>query len=77
MYKFISERFEEVVAGSIITRNTSTLYLVDNRYYEVCHEVMGTSGGAYSTTWSAERWTEEFASLKEVQERYGLHYFSL
>ena len=75
MYKYIAEHFEEIIEGNNVTRSTSMLYLVNNRYYEVEHEIFSTSGGAYSTTWNAQRWTEQFPSLQAVQEMYGLHYF--
>lgn len=75
MDKYIAEHFEEIIEGNNVTRSTSTLYLVNNRYYEVEHEVLSTSGGPYSTTWNAERWTEQLPNLQAVQEMYGLHYF--
>ena len=75
MDKYIAEHFEEIIEGNNVTRSTSMLYLVNNRYYEVEHEILSTSGGAYSTTWNAKRWTEQFPNLQAVQEMYGLHYF--
>lgn len=71
----IASHNEEWQSGNITECVSAYLYLVNNRYYEVEYEHMGTSGGIYSTTWNATRDVFRFDSLEKVQEYYGKHFF--